>query len=155
MKTTFWLLAAMLAVLVLLAACSDEEEETVVPTAPPASTTPTPPPPTANCPGGALAASWGCIQDFVFTPVCSGCHGVNAGLSLDAQNSPSIVGRASTEQPALQLIRLGDPDNSYLIRKIEGVPGISGGGMPFGQTPLPDATIQFIRAWVTDGANVP
>ena len=158
LKTVFWLLAAMLAVLVLLAACS-EEEETVTPTATPASTTttPTPPPtgPIPTCPGGALDATWGCIQNLVFTPVCSGCHGGNAGLFLDAQNSPSIVGGPSTEQPALQLIRVGEPDNSYLIHKIEGVPSISGGQMPLGQTPLPATTIQFIRAWVTDGANVP
>ena len=99
--------------------------------------------------------TWGCIQNFVFTPVCSGCHGGNANLFLDAQNSPSIRGRASTQQPALQLIQVGDPDNSYLIRKIEGDPSISFGQMPLDQTPLPAATIQFIRDWVTAGATVP
>ena len=157
MKTTFWLLAAMLAVLVLLAACSDEEEETVVPTTIPASTTPTPAP-TPTCPGGALDATWGCIQNLVFTASCasSGCHSGSsrqAGLSLTAQDSPSIVGRASTQ--GLALIDPTNPDGSYLIRKLEGGPGISGSRMPLGQTPLPDATIQFIRAWVTDGATVP
>ena len=157
LKSGFWLLAAMLTVLVLLAACS-EEEETVTATATPApapTPAPTPTGPTPTCPGGALDATWGCIQNLVFTPICSGCHGGNAGLFLDAQNSPSIVGRASTEQPSLQLIKVGDPDNSYLIRKIEGGPAITGSRMPLTGCCLPSATIQFIRAWVTAGANVP
>ena len=155
MKTTFWLLAAMLAVLVLLAACSEEEEETVVPTAIPASTTSTP---TPTCPGGTLDATWGCIQNLVFTASCatSGCHSGSsrqAGLSLTAQDSPSIVGRASTQ--GLALIDPTNPDGSYLIRKLEGGPDISGSQMPLTGCCLPSATIQFIRAWVTAGATVP
>ena len=102
-----------------------------------------------------MDATWGCIQNFVFTPVCSGCHGGTQGLFLDAQNSPSIVGRASTEQPALQLIAAGDPDNSYLIRKLEGDPSITCCRMPRGGPFLSTATIQFIRDWVTAGATVP
>jgi methionine-rich copper-binding protein CopC len=42
------------------------------------------------------------------------------------------------------------------VHKIEGLPGITGGQMPLGETPLPQATIAAIRQWITNGApNAP
>ena len=46
----------------------------------------------------------------------------------------------------------GDPDNSYLIRKLEGGPNINGQQMPFGGPPLDQAVIDDIRQWISDGA---
>jgi hypothetical protein len=43
-----------------------------------------------------------------------------------------------------------------MLHKIEGAPGIVGGQMPLGETPLPQATIAAISQWITNGApNAP
>jgi methionine-rich copper-binding protein CopC len=110
--------------------------------------------------GGPVTADFQSIQDNVFTPICSKCHigaGAPEGLQLDAAHSYNLlVGTPSAEQPALLRVKPGDPDNSYMVRKIEGLPGITGGQMPLGETPLPQATIAAIRQWITNGApNAP
>jgi hypothetical protein len=108
--------------------------------------------------GGAVTADFQSIQDNVFTPICSACHvGANApqGLRLDAASSYALlVGVPSSESPSLLRIKPGDPDNSYLVQKIEGLAAV-GARMPFGQAPLPQATINAIRQWVSDGAAPP
>lgn len=109
---------------------------------------------------GAVTADFQSIQDNVFTPICSKCHiGASApeGLQLDAAHSYNLlVGVPSAEQPNLLRVKPGDPDDSYMVHKIEGLPGIDGGQMPLGETPLPQATIDAIRQWITNGApNAP
>jgi len=105
--------------------------------------------------GGALTADFASIQDNVLTPICSVCHAGGSapqGLRLDAANSYAmIVGVPSVEDPSVLRIKPGDPDNSYLVQKIEGVAAV-GAQMPFGGPPLPAATIATIRQWVTNGA---
>jgi hypothetical protein len=110
--------------------------------------------------GGPISADFQSIQDHVFTPICSKCHiGASApeGLQLDAAHSYNLlVGVPSAEQPNLLRVKPSDPDDSYLVHKIEGLPGIVGGQMPLGETPLPQATIDAMRQWITDGApNAP
>ncbi len=106
---------------------------------------------------GPVTANFQSIQDNVFTPICSKCHiGASApeGLQLDASHSyNSLVGVPSVEDPSLLRVKPGDPDDSYMVHKIEGLPGIVGGQMPLGETPLPQATIEAIRQWITDGAT--
>ncbi len=46
----------------------------------------------------------------------------------------------------------GAPDNSYLVRKVEGAAGITGAQMPFGGPPLSQAQIDEIRSWIASGA---
>jgi len=105
--------------------------------------------------GGTLTADFASIQDHVFTPICSVCHAGGSapqGLRLDAANSYSLlVGVPSTEVPSILRVRPGDPDNSYLIQKLEGHAAV-GAQMPFGEPPLPAETIAVIRQWITDGA---
>jgi hypothetical protein len=110
--------------------------------------------------GGPITADFQSIQDNVFTPICSLCHiGASApqGLQLDAAHSYNLlVGVPSNEQPGLLRVKPGDPNDSYMVHKIEGLPGITGGQMPLGETPLPQATIDAIRQWITNGApNAP
>jgi hypothetical protein len=100
------------------------------------------------------------IEDNVFTPICSKCHiGASApeGLQLDAAHAyNALVGVPSVEEPTFLRVDPGNPDESYMVLKIEGAPGIEGGQMPLGETPLPQATIDAIRQWITNGApNVP
>ena len=107
-------------------------------------------------PGGPITADFQSIQDNVFTPICSKCHigaGAPEGLQLDAGHSYNLlVGVPSVEQPALLRVKPGDPDDSYMVHKVEGLSGITGGQMPLGETPLPQATIDAIRQWITNGA---
>jgi hypothetical protein len=75
-------------------------------------------------------------------------------LQLDAAHSYSLlVGVASTEQPTVKRVEAGDPDSSYIIRKLEGLSGIDGGQMPLGGPYLPQSTIDFIKQWITNGAQ--
>jgi uncharacterized protein (TIGR03118 family) len=101
------------------------------------------------------------LQAAVFTPKCSGCHnGSNppggalpGSQNLTAGNTfAAIVGVASLEQPALRRVKAGDPDNSYLIQKLEGLAGITGSRMPLGGPFLDQATIDQIKAWIASGA---
>jgi hypothetical protein len=55
----------------------------------------------------------------------------------------------------LAYVEPGDPEASYLVHKIDGTQldvGGSGSAMPLLLDPLPDATRQFIRAWIEQGA---
>jgi hypothetical protein len=110
--------------------------------------------------GGPVTADFQSIQDNVFTPICSVCHigaGAPEGLQLDAAHSYNLlVGVPSAEQPNLLRVKPSDPNSSYMLHKIQGAPGIVGGQMPLGETPLPQATIAAISQWITNGApNAP
>jgi hypothetical protein len=110
--------------------------------------------------GGPITPDLQSIEDNVFTPICSKCHiGASApeGLQLDAAHAyNALVGVPSVEEPSFLRVNPGNPDTSYMVLKIEGAPGIEGGQMPLGETPLPQATIDAIRQWITNGApNVP
>lgn len=102
------------------------------------------------------------IQAVVFGPVCSGCHtgptGVvlpagmdlsDADASYDALVGPGGAGVPSIQQPTIMRVLPGDPDNSYLVHKLEanGTTVMPPSGM------LPAATIAEIRQWITDGAQ--
>ncbi len=100
------------------------------------------------------------IQTNVFTPICAvpGCHvGASAqqGLMLDSvQNSfLDLVGVSSNEIPSLMRVDPGNPDNSYLVQKIEGAPSIVGAQMPLNQPPLSTDQIDAIRQWILNGAE--
>ena len=117
----------------------------------------TPPPPPPPPPPPTFGPNFSEIQTNVFTPTCatSGCHqgaGAPAGLRLDEANSYALlVGVASSQVSSLSRVTAGDPDNSYLIQKLEGT-AASGQQMPLGGTPLTQAVIDVIRQWITDGA---
>jgi uncharacterized protein (TIGR03118 family) len=107
------------------------------------------------------AATLSQIQQTVFSPRCAGCHngsqppgGALPG-SLDLRSGStfaSVVAVASLEQPALARVAPGDPAQSYVIRKLEGAPGISGSRMPLGGPFLDQAAIDDVKSWIADGA---
>jgi len=115
---------------------------------------------TGNTGTGPITPDLQSIEDNVFTPICSKCHigaGAPEGLQLDAAHAyNAIVGVPSVEEPNFLRVHPGNPDESYLVLKIENAMGIEGGQMPLGENPLPQATMDAIRQWVTNGApNVP
>lgn len=105
-----------------------------------------------------LTATLSSIQARVFTPSCavSGCHVGSApreGLNLSNGRSFSeLVSVASIQKTDLLLVDPGNPDDSYLIHKLEGRPNITDTRMPRGRSALPQATINVIRQWIADGA---
>jgi hypothetical protein len=124
--------AGIAAMLLALAACGGGGEE-----APPPGLQPT------------LAS----VQANIFTPTCAvvGCHtGANAmlGLNLDAgESAASLINIPSFY--GMMLVRLvpGDPDNSFLIQKLEGTTML-GGRMPLNGPYLQQVTIQVIKEWI-------
>ena len=90
---------------------------------------------------------------------CVNCHSAvgrvpSAGLDLTTGNSYSrLVGVASVEKPTLMRVTPGDPDNSYIVHKLEGRSDIVGGRMPRGTGPfLTDGQMLVIRRWIAEGA---
>ncbi len=106
----------------------------------------------------AAGATLAQVQQDVFSASCafSGCHGGSSpaqGLSLSpGQSWANTVNVPSRQQPSLDLVEPGDPEQSYLWRKVTGAPGISGARMPFGAAPLDPAQLDLLRSWVEAGA---
>jgi hypothetical protein len=108
------------------------------------------------------AATLDALQASVFTPTCavSGCHtgpsseSLPSGMNLSTADTSfaNLVGIPSVQQPALSRVAAGDPDNSYLVQKIEGT-AASGSRMPLGGGVLDQALIDDIRDWIANGAN--
>jgi hypothetical protein len=100
------------------------------------------------------------IQAQIFDNQCalSGCHlGAAAPLGLDlaaGRAGANLVNVASAEVPGLLRVDPGNPDDSYLIIKLEGDPRIAPGTerMPLGRPPLEPEQIRAIRQWIADGA---
>ena len=98
------------------------------------------------------------IQSEIFTQKCVGCHnGSSTRLPgvmnlTDGNSYASLVGVASIERPALQRVTPGDPENSYIVHKLEGRAGIGGVRMPLNGTPLTDGQMLVIKRWIELGA---
>ena len=113
-----------------------------------------------------LTPTFSSIQRDIFAaadstgrPACNGCHtAVNnrvpaGGLNLTGDGAyDELVGIVSPRKAGAIRVIPGDPDNSYLIQKIEGTPGIVGGRMPFTGPFLSDGQIRIIRRWIETGA---
>lgn len=90
---------------------------------------------------------------------CSGCHTATgrpaaAGLALVGTGAHgNLVGTRSTGKAGAVRVVPGDPDNSYLIQKIEGRSGIVGERMPRTGGPyLTEGQVRIIRRWIELGA---
>ena len=129
-------------VLLLLAACGSVKS----PTEP------------AEEPGGVAPLTFSRIQAEIFTPNCAkaGCHdaaSASAGMVLAAGVSyEQIVGVRSTES-TLDRIEPGDPERSYMVKKLRGDSDITGDRMPLDRPGgLPQEQIDGLIAWVRAGA---
>ena len=97
--------------------------------------------------------------DSAGRPACTQCHRpgvgpfVAGGLNLTAGASyATLVGTNSFLKPSVRRVVPGDPENSYLIHKLEGRTGIVGVRMPLGGPYLTDGQIRVIRRWIELGA---
>lgn len=90
---------------------------------------------------------------------CTGCHtnvgrnpsgGLNLVHDLAYQNLVNVPARGKA---GAILVVPGDPENSYIIQKMEGRAGIAGRRMPFVGPPfLTDGQILIVRRWIAIGA---
>ena len=110
-------------------------------------------------PGGGTAIPFSRIQAEIFTPNCvkAGCHDAataSGGQVLAAGVSyGQIVNVRSTENSTLDRIEPGDPERSYMVKKLRGDPDITGDRMPLDRPGgLPQEQIDQIIAWVRAGA---
>lgn len=99
------------------------------------------------------------LQTDIFTPTCDdfGCHNADsarAGLVLAAGMSfAELVNEPSSQQPAFDRVEPGDPENSYLVKKLRGDADITGDRMPEGGPFLTDAQIARVISWIEHGAE--
>jgi hypothetical protein len=97
------------------------------------------------------------VQNEVFTPTCAlaGCHdpvGQQEGLVLTSGRAyAATVNVPSRQNSGLSRVQPGDPENSYLYRKITGA-NITGARMPQGLPPLDEARLRLVRDWIRRGA---
>ncbi len=90
---------------------------------------------------------------------CTQCH-TNVGRTpaaglnlLDGVSYAALVGRPSVNKPGETFVIPGDPDNSYLVKKLEGTAGIVGLRMPRNNGPfLTEGQMLVIRRWIKEGA---
>jgi hypothetical protein len=91
---------------------------------------------------------------------CANCH-TDAGrtpagglnLRTTALSHAALVGVSSGARPGAIRVIPGDPENSYLIHKLEGRAGIVGTRMPRGNTLLTEGQVLVIKRWITLGAR--
>jgi len=113
-----------------------------------------------------LVPTFSSIQTEIFSnsdssgrAACTQCHNAVGrlfnGLDLSPQVSyANLVGVASRGKVGAIRVVPGAPENSYLIHKLEGRPGIVGVRMPqIGPPYLTDGQILVIKRWIELGAR--
>ena len=113
-----------------------------------------------------LAPTFTSIQQNIFNAsdasgrlACIQCHSdqgrnPSGGLVLlEGRAYQNIAGRPSTGKPGATIVIPGDPDNSYIVKKLEGASDIAGVRMPRGNGPyLTAGQMLVIRRWIEQGA---
>ena len=90
---------------------------------------------------------------------CTNCH-TNVGRTPSGGMNlvhdlayDQIVNVPSRGKPSATRIIPGDPENSYMVHKLEGRPGIVGIRMPFSGAPfLTDGQMLILKRWIAIGA---
>jgi hypothetical protein len=105
------------------------------------------------------------IQQAIFTATdgsrasCLPCHSdvgrtPSMGLNLvQGRSHAALVGQPSRGKAGAVLVVPGDPDNSYLIKKLDGTADIAGGRMPRTGPHLTAGQLRIIRRWIELGAK--
>ena len=113
-----------------------------------------------------LSPSFSSIQQTIFSAsdpsgrlACVGCHSDQGRVAasnlvlLEGRSYQQLVGRASLGKSGVTLVIPGDPDNSYIVKKLERASDIVGERMPRNNGPfLTEGQMRVIRRWIADGA---
>ena len=135
------------ALVLLLAGCSGDDAPTTDGTGP-----------TGDTGAPAAAPTFTRVNADLFRTSCalSGCHASAAsgnGLALvEGEEYASLVDAPSLFAPGEVLVIPGDPDGSYVVKKITGAEGIEGDPMPPPFGTLDPRLLAELRAWIEAGA---
>ena len=111
-----------------------------------------------------LEPTFSSIQQQIFSsgdssgrPACTNCHNAVGsrfnGLDLTAAVAyANLVNATSRVRPGATRVIPNDPENSYLIHKLEGRATITGVRMPMGGPYLTSGQILVIQRWIEIGA---
>ena len=113
-----------------------------------------------------LEPTFASIQNDIFQTTdsagrsrCLGCHTSTGrapagGLNLNPDVAyEQLVNAASARKPGALRVIPRDPDNSYVVQKLEGAASIVGARMPINGPPfLTDGQVKIIRRWIAIGA---
>lgn len=75
------------------------------------------------------------------------------GLNFTAGALEESTVGVTSRQTGQPLIAPGEPDRSYLIRKVEGAEGIVGGKMPVVGSELDIDELAMLKAWVSEAVQ--
>ncbi len=75
-----------------------------------------------------------------------------AGLNLASGSSFLSLVNVKSIETSLTLVIPSDPDESYLLHKLEGRAGIAGERMPKGGPFLASDEVKAVSQWIADGA---
>jgi len=148
MRHTLWATVVITAVAIVAAGCDEKLSDIAGPSP-------------------SLKPTFASIQAEIFEKTdesgraaCVQCHtnvGRNPAASLNLLHDTAyaaLVGVTSSGKPGATRVVPNDPDNSYLIQKLEGSPDIAGQRMPRGSGPfLTEGQMTIIRRWISEGAN--
>ncbi len=119
----------------------------------------------AGPPPSGAGSSFDAIQQTIFNVSCvSGpCHSSTAqagGLVLEeGQSYARLAGvlpsNAAARAAGLERVAPGNPERSFLLRKLTGPAAVEGSRMPQAAAPLSAADVERIRAWIVEGAPGP
>jgi hypothetical protein len=90
--------------------------------------------------------------------VCVTCHYEGApdppDLTQPFDPIVGIVGVKSTFRADLELVKPGEPDESFLVHKLEAFAASSevGAPMPYRYRPLNTHEVELLRQWIVEGA---
>ena len=105
--------------------------------------------PPSDSPPDSEATTW--IQTNLLHPQCAQCHWkVDPYAKLDLYSpglEARVVGRGASECSNAILVVPGNPDGSYLLRKIVDIAPRCGSRMPIGQN-LSEEWVQWVRDWI-------
>jgi hypothetical protein len=112
-----------------------------------------------------LAPSFDSIQQDILASgdssgraACVNCHtgripGITLNFTAGQDAYAQLVNVPSRQRPGLMLVAPGDPENSYLLHKLEGRSSIVGLRMPRNGPPfLTSGQISVLRRWIEIGA---
>jgi hypothetical protein len=117
-------------------------------------------------PTPSLEPTFASIQHEIFNATdssgrlaCTNCHSnqgrnPSGGMNLlEGLSYTQLVGVASSGKPGAVRVIPGDPENSYIIAKLEGRADIAGVRMPRGNGPyLTEGQLLVIKRWIANGA---
>ena len=107
--------------------------------------------------GIVASAEFAANVESIFASNCTdaGCHSPpnpqqNMDLSAGASYA-ALVNVQANSGGGLDRVEPGSPDLSFVVHKLEGTNGVT--QMPLNRTPLPQGTIDIVRAWIQTGAQ--